>query len=218
MFPVYSLENNNVALSLLSEREKRDYNKVPSFKQRDWLVGRYSAKKVVQDYFLNNENKSIDLNKIEIISNPFQKPIFKLLSETKVKTNISISQCDVLGVAAIDESEKEGLVGVDIERIRNFKKNILHSFLTPKELAQIEKANPAEKIFLPTLVWSFKESYLKALGLGLTHHPKHIELVLDLPRNDYQLYDKDQKINTKMAWKFFDKSHVCTKINIFEQS
>ena len=198
----------------LSKKEIDLYNNILPAKKEDWLVGRYSAKEAVHNYFLDNFQKDFKLNKIEIIRKKINKPIYKLPIKEKIKTNISISHCDGFAVGVISESKKDGLVGVDIEKIRNFKYALLKEFLSKEELEHIKKAKCSSQPFLATLFWSIKESYLKAIGRGLVYHPKFIELKINLEDKICELYDKNKKIPAKIEWQVFKKEYLIAKVNI----
>ena len=200
----------------LLEKEFSDYKKVPDFKKKDWLAGRFSAKEAVHNYFLENFQKDFKLNKIEILRKEINKPAYKLPIKQTVKTNISISHCEGLAVSAIAENKTDGLVGIDIEKIRNFKLKEIKSFLTGQELSQILKQNLENKNKIATLFWSIKESYLKAIGRGLVYHPKFIELKINLEDKICELYDKNKKIQAKIEWQIFKKRYLITKVNILK--
>ena len=198
----------------LSKKEIDLYNNILPAKKEDWLVGRYSAKEAVHNYFLENFQKDFKLNKIEILRKEINKPAYKLPIKQTVKTNISISHCEGLAVSAIAENKTDGLVGIDIEKIRNFKLKEIKSFLTGQELSQILKQNLENKNKIATLFWSIKESYLKAIGRGLVYHPKFIELKINLEDKTCELYDKNKKIPAKIEWQVFKKEYLIAKVNI----
>ncbi len=169
--------------------------------------GRYIAKKAIQNYlFLKNKEK-IKLADIAIFREGVKKPFCKIKNR-RVNLDFSLSHRDDLTVTSVSQDK---LVGIDIERIRNFDNNFLQNFLNEEELKLSRK-----KDFLPTLFWSFKESYLKALGRGLVYHPKNIEISLDLKgkNNKLKLYDKNVKIQCNMDWIMFNKKYIITKVEI----
>lgn len=201
--------------NFLNKKEITFYKKIAENKKQDWLAGRFSAKKAISNYYLSSFKKQIKINKIEILRKKINKPVYRLQIKQKIKTNISISHCNGFALSAIAEDKIEGLVGVDIEKIRKFKLKELKSFLTRRELLQVLKQSPENKNKTATLFWSIKESYLKAIGKGLVYHPKFVELKINFKKNNCDLYDKGKKIKAKIEWQVFKKKYLVTKINIF---
>jgi phosphopantetheinyl transferase len=201
-------------LSYLSKKEAEFYKSIPIEKRNDWLVGRFNIKKTISNYFLNNYQKYIEYKKIEILREKLKKPTYKLPVKADIKTNICISHCDGLALGAIAEDETEGLIGIDIERIRNFDHKMLQQFLLPKELGYIKKSKYCNRQLLATLFWSLKESYLKGIGTGLIYHPKFVELKMNFEKHFCELYDKGKKIPAQIEWQIFKEKYLITKINI----
>lgn len=210
----YKLIEKMTINNYLSKKEINFYGKILDKKKKDWLAGRFSVKNAISSYYYSNYKKTIKIKKIEILREKLKKPVYKLPIRQPVKTNICISHCDGIAVSAIAENKTEGLVGVDIEKIRNFKLKELKSFLTQQELSQIFKQNPEDKNKIATLFWSIKESYLKAIGKGLVYHPKFVELKINFEKDNYELYDKEKKIKTKIEWQVFKKNYLIIKVNL----
>ena len=57
-------------------------------------------------------------------------------------------------------------VGIDIQQLTEYKEAISRRFFTPEEQAQLVQAEEKDRAF--TRLWTLKESYLKAKGLGLS--------------------------------------------------
>lgn len=188
MFSVLSFDSikNIPVSSYLSLKEIKHLNSLPDFKKKDYLSSRFNIKREISRYY------PIDLKKIEIIKEKSGKPYFK-------KANISISHCDGYSLSAVSLTK----AGVDIESIRHFNDNFLRSFLTEREYLAV-KENPV----LATLSWSIKESYLKALGLGLRRHPKSVEFIKGV------LYDKGKKVKAKIEFSLFKRKYILTKVII----
>lgn len=60
-------------------------------------------------------------------------------------------------------SNKE--IGCDLERVRPIKEEVVRRCFSKEEQAYVEKAENKDEAF--TRVWVYKESFLKALGVGL---------------------------------------------------
>jgi len=105
----------------------------------------------------------------EIVKSPLGKPEFK--NERNIK--LSISHCE--GAVAVLLSDHE--VGIDVERVRRYEREAARRILTEKEWSVLskEKENPEELFFR---YWTLKESYIKALGAGLTYPLKKISFTI----------------------------------------
>lgn len=196
----------------LSDGEIDYYRRLNEDKKDDWLAGRFSIKKLIRLYYLKNFQTEIDLQKIKIISKKLQKPTFQIPIKKNHQISISISHCDGYAFGAISDIAKGGLVGVDIERIRDFKIGALKNFLTQREFLEVRKQPK-----LATLFWSAKEAYLKALGYGLTRHPRFIEIHLNNKRNIGKIYDKGERVEIKSRWACFSDNYLSVKVNVFNK-
>lgn len=59
-------------------------------------------------------------------------------------------------------------VGCDIEKLGPARMNVAERFYTPVELARLKAAEEGERALLFYRLWTMKESFLKATGLGLS--------------------------------------------------
>ena len=220
MYSAYSFKQiKKVPLkTYLSDREIIDYKEIPEAKKKGWLAARFCAKKEACYLLMQNYKKKVLLREVEITRKRFQKPVCKLPFKTNRTLNISLSHCGELAVASVADNKAEGLVGCDIEKIRDFKYNILKSFLTPKEIKVLKKAKLSEKPVLATLLWSVKEAYLKAKGVGLVYHPKFIELDINPKGNFCGLRDKDKEVPAEIGWSIYKNKYIFSKVNILKYS
>ncbi len=99
---------------------------------------------------------------IKLVYGEKGKPHIQNLSD--VHFNISHSGHYV--VCAVADKE----IGVDVERIRKVNLRIAERFFSAPELFDLMQLDEeARKLYFITL-WTIKESYLKAIGRGLTQH------------------------------------------------
>lgn len=100
------------------------------------------------------------ITEADILKSPLGKP--KLKDESNIK--ISISHCR--GAVAVILSDHE--VGIDVEKIRSYEKEAARRILTFEEKTLLEREERGqEALFFRYL--TLKESYIKALGAGLTY-------------------------------------------------
>jgi phosphopantetheine--protein transferase-like protein len=62
---------------------------------------------------------------------------------------------------------KHNPLGVDIERVRPFRPAMARRHFSPRELARLEALPSAERDLFCWRLWTLKESYGKANGIGL---------------------------------------------------
>ncbi len=129
-------------------------NRVEKFRFTDdkkrSVAGEMLARKMLSQ-FCNKDPESFEFK-----LNEYGKPY---ICETDIHFNISHSGDFV--VCAIDTKP----IGIDIEKIRNYKPSVAKKFCTDDEITFIEQsANPAEEF---TRLWTKKEAYAKYLGTGL---------------------------------------------------
>lgn len=84
-------------------------------------------------------------------------------AESGIHFNVSHSARWV--VVAIADTD----VGVDVERIRRVPEGVAYRFFSEQEKQMLDNAtNEIEKVHIFFTLWTLKESYLKAIGSGLT--------------------------------------------------
>jgi len=61
-------------------------------------------------------------------------------------------------------------IGIDVERIRKVNLRIAERFFSPSEIHDLMACDEENRIPYFITLWTIKESYLKAIGRGLTQH------------------------------------------------
>lgn len=106
------------------------------------------------------------LKDYQIIYNEYGKPYIK---ENKFYFNKSHTK----NLCALIMDDKE--CGIDIEQIRKYNEKMANKILSNEEIKYINSKNKKDYFF--TLIWTLKESYLKALGTGINVPLKNISFV-----------------------------------------
>ncbi|MGH0593688.1 4'-phosphopantetheinyl transferase family protein [Bacillus pretiosus] len=107
---------------------------------------------VCEKYNLFNEE-------LKFTTNEYGKPFL-----TNIDTNFNVSHSGSWVVAAISHLE----VGIDIEKIIEIDMKIARNFFTPEENNSFIKLLPEQQLHHFYKLWTLKESYIKALGKGLS--------------------------------------------------
>jgi len=61
-------------------------------------------------------------------------------------------------------------VGIDVERVRNVNLRIAERFFSETEIQDLMACDEKDRMHYFITLWTIKESYLKAIGRGLTQH------------------------------------------------
>lgn len=197
----------------LSAGEKMPFSESFPEKKENWLLGRYAAKKAVQNYFKEEYSQDLALKDILIKSDKQNGATFSTpFPDKEIGLHLSISHGGGYGAAAIEQVP----VGVDIERVRTFKNDIRSAFLSPAEESFVDRASSDQKDTLATLFWSFKESYLKALKKGLMIHPQTVEILLsdDKERHFLGLRHDGHLVDMDGFWKRVNDQCFFTTVRI----
>ena len=211
-FPVHFEDIRYVPIGdYLSLGEIALYGQIPVSKQKDRLAGRYSAKRVLQEYTKREYARDVVLRDIIITSHPGAGVSFVISGDTLERPmHLSISHCNERGVAVLDPAP----IGVDIEEIRIFREETLCAFLTHREKTFLGDVSGRDNSLVATLFWSLKEAYLKALGKGITIHPQTVEISLGRELQFQGLFHNGVPVPVWGEWGMFDSRHILTGVKI----
>ena len=158
---------------LLSQKEQETFQALKSKKrQRDWLLGRCTAKHLVQA----TVGHDIPLLEIEIGNKANGAPIVNFplpMSNDQSPVSLSISHSHGTAFCVLLQ-RPFWPIGCDIELIESRAQSFVSDYFTVAEKAMVEKAGE-QRDQLVTIIWSAKEAALKALELGLNADTRAIE-------------------------------------------
>ena len=132
-------------------------------RRADWLLGRWTAKLAVCAY-LGRSTSHETLRVVEIHPAESGAPLVFVASEP-ARISISISHRD--GVAMCAVAPPNTRLGCDLELIEAHSEVFIRDYFTEEEQRAIQAASEEDRHRMATLMWSAKESALKALGVGL---------------------------------------------------
>ena len=133
----------------------------------DWRLGRFAAKRAVA-LFLNLPLETDSLAQIEIRPAASGAPeVF--LANAPAPVILSISHRDGRAACVIAGMAPETalLLGCDLEIVEPRSEAFARDYFTAEEQERVAQAGPADRWRLLALLWSAKESVLKALRAGL---------------------------------------------------
>lgn len=154
------------------ERERLLTLRLPK-RRADFLLGRFTAKQAVAAYL--GAGQAPALAEIEIRAEPSGAPAV-FLAGSPAPLSLSLSHRDGHALCAV--AEPETLLGCDLEVIEDHGSAFLSDFFTAEEQALLWAAPSAKRTELCTVLWSAKESALKALKTGLRLDTREVIVTL----------------------------------------
>lgn len=186
------LEVKNLILKYIPEDSRQQVLKYRSpVDQQRKLIGELMVRGVTA--------KKLQLTSGEITFSYSEKKKPLLHGHDALHFNISHSGDWV--VAAFSEQP----VGVDVERIRRANFGVARRFFSAEEVDMINRLPPNRQSDLFFDLWTIKESYLKALGTGLTRALNSFTVRLE--NNGACLYEREQKVNVYLRQFALDRNH-----------
>jgi len=148
-------------------------------RRADWRLGRWTAKRAAAAY-LNLPADPPSLRKINIRPESSGAPEL-FLGDCPAAATISISHRAGSAVCAIASPGVQ--LGCDIELIEPRDANFVADYFTGDEQALIARADEPDRAQLVTLIWSAKESALKALREGLRVDTRSLTVTFDAQKD-----------------------------------
>ena len=180
MTEVYWLEQTEADVPAnndwLSESEAARLDSLRSAKRRrDWRLGRWTAKLAISAY-RNLLGDSQTLRDVEIRSAPSGAPEVFFAGQPAPDT-VSLSHRGGVAVCAVAPSSVA--LGCDLEIVEIRGDSFTADYFTEEERELVARACADDRPRLLTVLWSGKESALKALRLGLRLDTRSVEVSLN---------------------------------------
>ena len=145
-----------------AERAQLEWLHIPK-RRADWRLGRWTAKCAVA-FFLKLPCLPEALAGIELRAAPSGAPEVFLLGQP-ARLVLSLSHSHGAGLCAIAPAGAE--LGCDLEAVEPRNPAFLSDYFTDEEQRLVAQTPPTRRDQVLTLLWSAKESALKALRCGL---------------------------------------------------
>ena len=161
------------APGVLSPAELQKYSAFRFPKRREeWFLGRWTAKTLVHSLPVYQQ---YHLDQIEMRNAPEGAPYLQLPGRAAPAECLSISHSGDFAVCAL-ATGLELRVGVDLEKVEARTETFVLDYFTSAERHLVDKFPVDSRVMLVTLIWSAKESMLKALGVGLRRDTRTVEV------------------------------------------
>jgi 4'-phosphopantetheinyl transferase len=149
-------------------------------RRADWRLGRWTAKWAVSAWLGLPASREA-LRDLEIRPAPSGAPeVFS--ANRSAAVTISLSHGSGLAVCAVASTCRAGpALGCDIERIEPHSDLFLADYFTIEEQVLVRETPFGDRWRLLALLWSAKESLLKALRLGLRVDTRSVNVTPELP-------------------------------------
>lgn len=156
-------------------------------RRRDWLLGRWTAKQLIQSVVQHDLNQTLALPSIEVRNGSKGDPIVDgqlavvndQLPVANLQSFLTLSISHAHGHAFCAVVERPCWpIGADIEWIERRSTTFVEDYFTLEEQALVGQAAGEMRDVLVTAVWSAKEAVLKALHLGLTVDTCYVECLI----------------------------------------
>ena len=141
-------------------------------RREDWRLGRWTAKRAVTTV-LGLPGDESSLRNVEVLADASGAPQLYI---GRQPASVSLSLSHRAGVAACALAESTTALGCDLELIEPRSDAFIGDYFNEKEQAVIAKGKGTECDRLVTVLWSAKESVLKALRLGLTADTRTVNI------------------------------------------
>jgi len=139
---------------------------------REWLLGRWAAKALTHSL---PAYRQYPLDQIEIGTMPEGAPYLRLPDRAAEAGYLTISHSGDLAACAL-ATRPELQIGIDLEKIEARPGSFVNDYFTRSEQQLVEQVPEDSRALVTTLVWSVKESMLKALGVGLHWDTRRVEV------------------------------------------
>ena len=160
-------------------------------RRADWRLGRWTAKKAVASC-LNLSADSHSLVDIEIRAAPSGVPEVFLFNQ-RAAIGVSLSHRGRRALCVV--GPQDASLGCDLELVESRDHSFVTDFFTANEQTLVEQASAGDRPLLITLLWSAKESALKALRVGLRLETTAVEVKPERAAPHWRMGHQDGSID-----------------------
>jgi 4'-phosphopantetheinyl transferase len=139
-------------------------------RRRDWLLGRWTVKVALNRFHVAPDRP---LRSWQIVAATDGAPMIRKDGHrTNIPVSLSHSGSRAMCVLAKDSMR----LGCDLEKVEKRSRSFEETFFNTAELAMLDQRKSGDHARLVTLIWSAKESALKALRTGLKADTRRVEV------------------------------------------
>jgi 4'-phosphopantetheinyl transferase len=142
-------------------------------RREEWLLGRWTAKELLR--LSMGAYRGVPLPAISVCNDPDGAPYLSVEGEGRLATSLSISHRAGRAFCALSPVVSPA-IGADIERVEPRAMAFVEDFFTAGEADRVRACVHTVRDTLVTVIWSAKESVLKALHHGLRVDTRTVEI------------------------------------------
>ena len=146
-------------------------------RRNDWRLGRWTAKQAILAF--SRLGADADMSLFEIRAAADGAPEVFLRNEP---AGVAISISHAGGRSFCAAGPPDAALGCDVEQLEPRGELFVADYFTPEEIELARATAPKGKTLVTNLIWSAKESVLKALREGLRRDTRDISVQPDLSR------------------------------------
>ena len=141
-------------------------------RRKDWLLGRWTAKRLIQSV----SAKEDDLSNDQIcIKNETSGAPYAMINGEQMSASLSISHRGNLASTAIC-TDPDISIGIDLEEIESKSRGFIEDYFTTPESEYVFALPQMQQALAASLLWSGREAILKALQTGLQYDTREIAI------------------------------------------
>lgn len=159
----------------LGAREKEVYQRLKFPKRKsEWLGARLVLKDLIRA--VDKRSGDRELNEIEVLNENSGVPYLAFSGSRENPGKVSLSHSNGYVLCAYSPDDIQ--FGIDLELVELRSTEFVADFFTPDEFDQVAKLPTDEQEIFITVIWSGKESALKALSSGLRVDTRSVEVIV----------------------------------------
>ncbi len=147
----------------LAPQEREQSVHLRESRLRDWLVGRWTAKRLI----CASIGSAYALSEITVLNT--SDGASEVFVRGKQRFSLSISHANGIAFCAVSES---GLLGIDVEKVAPRVAGFTDAYFSSAEQRLVTASSQNETLI--TAIWCGKEAALKALRIGLRVDPRAV--------------------------------------------
>lgn len=179
----------DLAAMLSSEEIARASRFVQPRDGQRFIAGRAGLRRILARYL------AVAPRRLGLTYNVFGKP--QIAGSNRRQLHFNLSHTETTAMLAVSDHYQ---VGIDIETIKPLKEDIAGHFFSQKEYMTLKTLAPEEYLQAFYRLWTRKEAFLKALGVGLSLPLDAFDIRISSPQLERLDGDADAPIN----WSLFD--------------
>jgi 4'-phosphopantetheinyl transferase len=148
-------------------------------RRNDWRLGRWTAKQAITAFLRLDRDRDLSLFEIRAAADGAPEVFIR-----NKPAGVAISISHAGGRSFCAAGLPGAALGCDIEQLEPRGELLAVDYFTPEEIETVRKTAPENEVLIANLIWSAKESVLKALREGLRRDTRDISIKPDFDKQE----------------------------------